>query len=67
MKKMTFKSMADLKKMIEIFEHHNIEYSWYFLNKLYEMHLGDTNPDHVKLLLKDIGCKIEFKWGEYYW
>ncbi len=67
MKKMIFQSMRDLKKMIEIFEKHNFEYSWYFLNKRYEMHLGNTNPDHIKLLLKNIGCDIKFKWGEYYW
>lgn len=59
--------MKDLKKMIDIFEIHNIEYSWYFLNKKYEIHLGDTRNDRVKLLLKDIGSTIDFKWGEYYW
>ena len=67
MKKMLFESMKDLKKMIDIFEQNNIEYSWYFMNKLHELHLGSTNTDHVKMLLKDMGCTIPFKWGEYYW
>jgi len=67
MKKLIFPNMEELKKMIDIFEKHNIEYSWYFLNKKYEMHLGDTRIDHVKLLLKDIGAKVQYKWGDYYW
>ena len=67
MKKMLFDSMKDLKKMIDILEQNNIEYSWYFMNKLHELHLGGTNPDHVKMLLKDMGCTIPFKWGDYYW
>lgn|GEM_PF-1209385 len=67
MKKMIFKNMKDLKKMIELFEVHNVEYSWYFLNKKYEMHLGGANVDHVKMLIRDSGSTVEFKWGEYYW
>ena len=67
MKKLVFNSMEDLKKMIDIFEQHNIEYSWYFLNKRYEMHLGNSNTDQIKMMLKDIGCKIPFKWGDYFW
>ena len=67
MKKMIFQSMGDLKKMIDIFEKHSIEYSWYFLNKRYEMHLGNANIDQIKMLLISIGCTVEFKWGEYYW
>lgn len=67
MKKMLFDSMPDLKKMIDIFEKNNLEYSWHFLNKKYEIHLGDTNPDHVKLILKNIGNTVPFKWGDYYW
>lgn len=67
MKKMMFENMKDLKEMITIFEQHNLEYSWYFLNKKYEIHLGGTNPDHVKLLLKGMGCTVKFKWADYYW
>ncbi len=67
MKKMVFENMKDLKQMIEIFENYNLEYSWYFLNKKYELHLGNTKPDHVKYLLKTLGSTIKFKWGEYYW
>lgn len=67
MKKMIFETMRDLKRIIDIFEKHNIEYSWYFLNKHYELHLGDTRIDHVKLLLKDLGVDVKFKWGDYYW
>ena len=67
MKKMVFESMKDLKDMITVFEQHNIDYSWYFLNRRYEIHLGSTNPDHVKMLLKGIGNKIKFKWDNYYW
>ncbi|MBM3327035.1 MAG: hypothetical protein FJY65_08670 [Calditrichaeota bacterium] len=67
MKKLIFESMEELKKMIDIFEKNNIEYSWYFLNKKYELHLGDTKTDHVKWLLKDIGSTVKFKWGDYYW
>ena len=67
MRKLVFENMKDLKRMIELFEQHNLEYSWYFLNKKYEMHLGTTNVDHVNLMLKTIGCDIPFKWGEYYW
>lgn len=67
MQKMIFESMRDLKAMIEIFEQHSIEYSWYFLNKKYELHLGNTKTDHVKFLLKNIGNQIKFEWGEYYW
>lgn len=67
MKKMIFETMEDLKKMIDIFEKNNIEYSWYFLNRRYELHLGDTNIDQVKLLLKNLGVNIKFKWGDYYW
>lgn len=64
---MIFETMEDLKKMIDIFEKNNIEYSWYFLNRRYELHLGDTNIDQVKLLLKNLGVNIKFKWGDYYW
>ena len=67
MKKLVFENMKELKKMINVFEMNNLEYSWYFLNKVYEIHLGPTNHDHVKLLLKDIGSTIKFKWGDYYW
>jgi len=59
--------MPDLKLMIEILERNNIEYSWYFLNKRYELHLGDSNVDQLKYLLKGMGSKIPFKWGEYSW
>lgn len=64
---MIFNDMPDLKKMIDILEKNYIEYSWYFLNKRYELHLGDTNVDHVKMLLKDMGCTIPFRWGDYFW
>ncbi len=67
MKKMIFNSMEDMKKMIDLFEKNNIEYSWYFLDRRYEMHLGDTNIDHVKLILREHNIKIPFKWGNYYW
>jgi len=66
-KKMIFNSMEDLKKMIEILEKNNIEYSWYFLNRRYELHLGDSNVDHLRMLLKSIGNTIPFKWGDYSW
>ena len=67
MKKMIFENMKDLKNMIEIFEQYNLEYSWYFSNKKYEMHLGSTKWEHVKFLLKNLGCTIKYKWGDYYW
>ncbi len=67
MKKMIFESMEDMKKMINIFEQNSYEYAWYFLNKKYEMHLGNTKSDHVTFLLKNIGCTIPFKWDDYYW
>ena len=67
MKKMIFENMKDLKKMIDLFERNNLEYSWYFMNKKYEMHLGGTSYDHVKWMLKDGNIRIPFKWGDYYW
>ena len=67
MKKMIFTSMKDMKKMIDLFEKNNLEYSWYFLNKRYELHLGDTNVDHVKLMLREGNIQIQFKWENYYW
>ncbi len=67
MKKMIFENMKDLKDMIWLFEQNNLEYSWYFMNKKYEMHLGSTKLDHVKWMLKDGSVKIPFKWGDYYW
>lgn len=67
MHKLVFESMQELKKMITLFEQHNYEYSWYFLNRKYEMHLGNTNVDHVKWMLKNINSDVKFKWGEYYW
>lgn len=67
MKKMIFKSMKDLKKMMDIFEKHNVDYSWHFMNKRYEVHLGSTSADHIKYLLKEIQCDISFKWEDYYW
>ncbi len=67
MKKMIFTSMKELKFMIDFLEKHTIEYSWYFLNKKYEIHLGDTNIDHVKLLIREYASNIPFKWGDYYW
>ena len=67
MKKMIFADMSTLKKMIDVFEKHNIEYSWYFLNRRYEIHLGDSNIDHVKWILRELQVQIPFKWGEYNW
>ena len=67
MKKLIFASMKDLQKMMDFFEKHNLEYSWYFLNKKYEIHLGDTNVDHVKWLLRELEIDIPFKWGDYTW
>ena len=67
MKKMIFEDMKTMKKMIDLFEKHNFEYSWYFLNKKYEIHLGDTNVDHVKWILRELSVQIPFKWGDYYW
>jgi len=67
MKKMIFKNMKDMKKMIDLFEKNNLEYSWYFLNRVYELHLGDTNLDHVKWMLRSSDPGGEFKWGNYYW
>ncbi|MBM3328557.1 MAG: hypothetical protein FJY67_03665 [Calditrichaeota bacterium] len=67
MKKLIFESMPELKKMIDLFEKNNVEYSWYFLNKKYEIHLGDTKIDHVKWILREHGAGIKFKWGDYYW
>jgi hypothetical protein len=67
LKKMIFQEMGELKKMIDLLEKHNIEYSWYFLNRKYELHLGDSNIDQVKWMLKNTGCTIPFKWGDYSW
>jgi len=67
MRKMIFNNMSDMKKMIDIFEKNNLEYSWYFLDKKYEMHLGDTNVDHVKWMLRENNIQIPFRWGNYYW
>ncbi len=67
MKKMIFENMKDMKKMIDLFEQNNLEYSWYFMNKKYEMHLGSTSYDHVKWMLKQGDIRIPFKWGDYYW
>ena len=67
MKKMIFENMETMKKMIDWFEKNNLEYSWYFLNKKYEIHLGDTNADHVKWILRENAIKIPFKWDNYYW
>ncbi|MBT3231717.1 MAG: hypothetical protein HN356_02790 [Calditrichaeota bacterium] len=67
MKKLVFENMKELKKGVDLFEQHGIEYSWYFLNKKYEIHLGTTNVDHVKLLLRETGKQLKFKWDEYYW
>ena len=67
MEKLIFEDMKQLKRMIDIFEKHNIEYSWYFLNSKYEIHLGDTKVDHVKLLLREFAITIPFKWGKYSW
>lgn len=67
MKKMLFTDMATMKKMIDWFEKNNLEYSWYFLNKKYEIHLGDTDVNHVKWILRENGITIPFKWGNYSW
>ena len=67
MKKMFFEDMKQMKRMIDVFEKNNIEYSWYFLNRKYEIHLGDTSIDHVKLILREHGIDIPFVWGDYYW
>ena len=67
MKKMIFTNMNDLKKMMELFEKHTIEYSWHFMNKRYELHLGNARVDAIKMILKDTGTTIPFKWGDYYW
>ena len=67
MKKMFFEDMKQMKRMIDVFEKNNIEYSWYFLNRKYEIHLGDTSSDHVKLILREHGIDIPFVWGDYYW
>ncbi|NQU04830.1 MAG: hypothetical protein HQ568_01955 [Calditrichaeota bacterium] len=67
MKKMVFTNMKDLKKMIDLLDQNNFEYSWYFMNKIYEIHLGSTNPDHVKYMLKNGNVTIPFKWDNYYW
>ncbi|MCF7810091.1 hypothetical protein K9N50_03790 [bacterium] len=67
MKKMIFTNMKDLQKMIDLLDQSNFEYSWYFMNKKYEIHLGDTNVDHVKYMLKNANIQIPFKWDNYYW
>ena len=67
MKKMFFEDMRQMKRMIDVFEKNDIEYSWYFLNRKYEIHLGDTNIDHVKLILREHGIDIPFTWGDYSW
>ncbi len=67
MKKMIFETMDQVKAMMVILEQFNFEYSWYFLNKKYEIHLGPTKWEQVKYILKNIGCTIPFKWGDYYW
>jgi hypothetical protein len=67
MKKMVFANMKDLQKMMDLLEKHNLEYSWYFLNRRYEIHLGDTKLDHVKWLLREFEVQIPFKWGDYSW
>ena len=67
MKKMIFTNMKDLKMMIDLLDQNNFEYSWYFMNKKYEIHLGDTNVDHVKWMLKNTNVQIPFKWDNYYW
>ncbi len=67
MKKMIFTSMADQKKMMDFFEKHDIKYSWDFMNKRYELHLGTATSDQIKTLLKESGMKVQFKWGDYYW
>lgn len=59
--------MPDLKKMIDLLDQNNFEYSWYFMNKKYEIHLGDTNVDHVKYMLKNANVQIPFEWDNYYW
>jgi hypothetical protein len=64
---MIFTNMPDLKKMIDLLDQNNFEYSWYFMNKKYEIHLGDTNVDHVKYMLKNANVQIPFEWDNYYW
>ncbi len=67
MKKMIFQKMDDQQKMMNFFEKHNIKYSWDFMNKNHELHLGATTEDQIKAIMRDTGMKIAFKWGDYYW
>jgi len=67
MKKMIFNNMEDLKKVMDLFEKYNVEYSWHFLNKRYELHLGNNTQDQVRSIMESAGLTIPFTWGDYYW
>lgn len=68
MKKMVFDNMKDLQKTMDFFEKYGIEYSWHFMNKKYELHLGSrTTTDQIKSLMQNADFKVPFKWGDYYW
>jgi len=68
MKKMIFENMKDLKKTMDLFEKCSIEYSWHFMNKKYEMHLGSrATVDQIKSIMDNADFKVPFKWGDYYW
>ena len=54
--------------MMEFLEKYDIKYSWNFMNRKYEIHLGSvTTADQVNTLIKSTGFRVPFKWGDYYW
>jgi hypothetical protein len=67
MKKMTFNNMNDLKKAMDLFDKFSIEYSWHFLNKKYELHLGNASADQIRSIMENAGFNLPFTWGDYYW
>jgi len=59
--------MNDLKKAMDLFDKFNIEYSWHFLNKQYELHLGNASADQIRSIMENAQVNLPYKWGDYYW
>jgi hypothetical protein len=64
MKKIRFENFNDLKQTIAVLERHGIEFTWDFFNQKYELFLGHSNVDHVKLALEE--SHVPYKILDYY-
>jgi hypothetical protein len=63
MKKIRFENFDDLKKVINILERFNVEFTWDIFSKSHELNLGHVNIDHVKLALSE--CHVPYKIIDY--